>query len=242
MKTALITGSGTRLGLEFARHLASRGYALILHSNNSTQTAEALSVELNSKGTIAYNVPADFSTNAGIQQLIDRTKEILGSRSLGLEVIINSAAVMLAGRIGEISSVEIDQMMSINFKAPFLISQALIPIMKQNGVVINISDVGAEKIWLKYPIYSLSKNILTQSAKFFTKQFSPEVRINTLSLGIILQNVNITSQVWDQLMEKVPLKRAGQIKEVISGIDFLIDNKYVTGQTIIIDGGRSLEE
>jgi pteridine reductase len=242
MKTALITGSGTRLGLEFARHLASRGYALILHSNNSTKTAEAYTVELNNRGTIAYNVPADFSTNAGIQQLIDRTKEILGSRSLELEVIINSAAVMRSVRIGEISSDEIDQVMSINFKAPFLISQALIPFMKQNGVVINISDVGAEKIWLKYPIYSLSKNILTQSVKFFAKQFSPKVRMNTLSLGIILQDTNTTANVWEHLIQKVPLKRAGQINEVISGIDFLIDNEYVTGQTIIIDGGRSLEE
>lgn len=242
MKTALITGSGTRLGLEFARHLAARGYVLILHSNNSTKTAEAYTVELNNRGTIAYNVPADFSTNAGIQQLIDRTKEILGSRSLELEVIINSAAVMRSVRIGEISSDEIDQVMSINFKAPFLISQALIPLMKQNGVVINISDVGAEKIWIKYPIYSLSKNILTQSVKFFAKQFSPKVRMNTLSLGIILQDTNTTADVWEHLIQKVPLKRAGQINEVISGIDFLIDNEYITGQTIIIDGGRSLEE
>jgi len=114
--------------------------------------------------------------------------------------------------------------------------------MKQNGVVINISDVGAEKIWIKYPIYSLSKNILTQSVKFFAKQFSPKVRMNTLSLGIILQDTNTTADVWEHLIQKVPLKRAGQINEVISGIDFLIDNEYITGQTIIIDGGRSLEE
>lgn len=238
-KIALITGSGTRLGLIFARHLASRGYGLLLHYNNDHPELDGLIEEVE-KDNFAKKVQGDFATSNGIEKLIRSCTEFLSAESVNLELIINSAAVMPSGHIGKVSGEVLERIFWINFFAPFLINQELIPLMPGGGSVINISDIASELVWANYPVYSMSKNALGQSTKYFAKHFAPGIRVNTLSFGLVMKAEDITNQNWDNLLNKIPLGRQAQISEILSAIDFLIDNQYITGQNIIIDGGRSV--
>jgi len=233
---AVITGAGHRLGRLFATALAQRGYAILLHYFSSEIMAFELINELKSQGYQIYPVKADLTD---LEQIMELWKEI-DLIHLPLEVLINSAAIMPKGNIKYLSPQEFDHVYSLNLRAPLICSQEAVKRMEKGGLIINISDVGAGKNWLHYPAYTISKSSLEVLTRIFAKAVAPGIQVNAIAPGIIFPPEGMDPLELERLLMKVPSKRTVSPDEIISIVDLLLNNKYITGQIITVDGGYSL--
>jgi len=240
---AVVTGGAHRLGRAFALTLAYEGYAVLVHYHRSAQLAAKTVAEIKSFGVPAFSMQADLTHEEHIEGLFALADSLIArtdSRLSHLAVLVNSAAVMLRGNADTLPVDEWDATLDLNLKAPFLCAQQASLRMKRGGLIVNVSDIGAEKAWSKFPSYTISKAALESLTKVLARSFAPSVRVNAIAPGLVLPSENVTDHEWDRLVERLPLKRPATAEEVASALEFLLKNEYVTGQTIVVDGGYSL--
>ncbi len=232
---ALVTGSAHRLGKAFALSLAKMGYAIALHYRGSADEAEKTVEEICALGVDCIPIRADLTQPEKIDflfSLVDEFKQ-------PLKVVVNSAAVMPAGKPQELDLRDWDSAIDLNLRAPFLISQHAAKRMT-NGLIVNITDIGANKAWSRYPSYTVSKAGLESLTKILARAFAPNIRVNAIAPGLVLPSDVVNEETWNKLVDKLPLKRAATLDELTMTLEFLIKNEYITGQTIAVDGGYSL--
>lgn len=237
---ALVTGSAHRLGKAFALTLARMGYSIALHYHGSEDEAQKTKAEIESLGVQAHLLQADLTEPLQIQQLFSDLDFILHPSSLILSAIVNSAAIMPVGNSRDLNLADWNSALDLNLRAPFLIAQQAAKRMTAGGLIVNISDIGAQKAWSRYPSYTVSKAGLESLTKMLARALAPGIRVNAIAPGLVLPSDVVTPEQWDKLVEKLPLKRAARVDEITSALEFLIKNEYITGQTIVVDGGYSL--
>ena len=237
---ALVTGSAHRLGKAFALSLAHQGYALLLHYNHAEAEARQTADEIRALGVPAHLAQADLTEPSQIQSLFTNLDSILHNSSDIFSLLANSAAVMPVGRPRELTLEDWDLALDTNLRAPFLLAQESAKRMTNGGLIVNITDIGAQKAWSRYPSYTVSKAALESLTKMLARAFAPSIRVNAIAPGLVLQSDVVTSEEWERLINRLPLKRAATLDEVTSALEFLIKNEYITGQTIVVDGGYSL--
>lgn len=241
---ALVTGAAHRLGLVFAKSLANLGYGIVLHYNNSPELIVRKAVEeLNHYGVQVFPVRANLRIENEINSLfsfIDSISDHQKNGKMQLKVLVNSAGVMRDDKSENLSWDEYNKISELNLRAPFFCSKLAYDRMDQGGIIINISDIAAQKHWTKYSAYSISKAGLDAQTKILAKIFAPRVRVNGIAPGLFLSSDLITKDEWNRLLNKVPLKITGQSNHLTDTLEFLIKNEYITGQTITVDGGYSL--
>lgn len=242
MDIAVVTGAAHRLGKSFAQHLARLGYGIVLHYHSSLDQVKITEQDIVELGVPARIVYADLRNADEVKELfekIDRFCDEMGHFSK-LKILVNSAAIMRKSDIASMPIDEFDETLSVNLRAPFLCAQAAYSRMQAGGLIINISDIAAQKNWISYPAYTISKAGLDSLTRVLAKSFAPKVRVNAIAPGLVLKSVDISTDDWDRLLNRVPLKRAAGEDELSSTLDLLINNEYITGQSIIVDGGYSL--
>jgi len=237
---ALITGGAHRLGKVFALTLARMGYDLLLHYHSADEQAQQTKNEIESLGVKAYLFKADLTQPDQIQSLISNLDSLLSLTNYHLLLLVNSAAVMPVGNPRELELKDWDSALDLNLRAPFLLAQEAAKRMAAGGLIVNITDIGAQKAWSRYPSYTVSKSALESLTKLLARAFAPNIRVNAIAPGLVLQSDVVTQEQWDKLVERLPLKRAAKPEEIASALEFLIKNEYITGQTIVVDGGYSL--
>lgn len=237
---ALVTGSAHRLGKAFALSLARMGYSIALHYRGSEKEAQATKAEVEAFGVQARLLKADLAVPAQITSLFTELDFILHRSSLILSVIVNSAAIMPVGSPRDLELHEWDSALDLNLRAPFFIAQQAAKRMTEGGLIVNITDIGAQKAWSRYPSYTVSKAGLESLTKMLARSFAPEIRVNAIAPGLVLPSDVVTPETWQKLVERLPLKRAATLDEITTTLEFLIKNEYITGQTIVVDGGYSL--
>ena len=233
---ALVTGSAQRLGKAFALTLARMGYSIALHYRGSVTEAEKTTAEIRALGVDCLPIRADLTVPDKIEFLFSMVDEF----NAPLNVVVNSAAVMPVGNPRNLERHKWDEALDLNLRAPFLIAQEAAKRMTQGGVIINISDVGSQKPWSRYPSYIVSKAGVESLTKMLARALAPDIRVNAIAPGLVLPSDVVTPEQWDQLVKKLPLQRAATLEELTSTLEFLIKNEYITGQTIVVDGGYSL--
>jgi len=147
---------------------------------------------------------------------------------------------MPAGNLQDLELENWNSALDLNLRAPFLLSQHAAKRMAEGGMIVNISDIGAQKVWSRYPSYTVSKAGLESLTKLLARALAPNIRVNAIAPGLVLPSGMVTQDQWNQLVDKLPLKRAATLNEITYTLQFLINNKYITGQTIVVDGGYSL--
>ncbi|MFN8382327.1 MAG: SDR family oxidoreductase [Anaerolineales bacterium] len=233
---ALVTGSARRLGKAFALSLARMGYSIALHHRGSVTEAEQTVEEIHAIGVDCLPIRADLTVPEKVDFLFSMVDEF----HVPLKVVVNSAAVMPVGNPRELELHDWNSALDLNLRAPFLIAQQAAKRMTEGGLIVNISDIGAQKAWSRYPSYTVSKAGLESLTKMLARALAPKIRVNAIAPGLVLPSDVVTSQKWQNLVEKLPLKRAATLEEITSTLEFLIKNEYITGQTIVVDGGYSL--
>ncbi len=229
---ALVTGAAHRLGKVFALTLARHGFDIILHYHHSSDAALQTKAELESVGSRVILAQADLTDPAQIQSLV------LNFESLN--VLVNSAAFMPSGNVDLLSLENWDTSLDLNLRAPFLLAQEASKKMTAGGLIVNITDMGAQKAWSRYPSYTVSKAALESLTKILARAYAPNIRVNAIAPGFVLQSDIVPDEEWERLIKRIPLKRPARTEEIASALEFLLQNEYMTGQTIVVDGGYSL--
>jgi pteridine reductase len=157
-----------------------------------------------------------------------------------LDVLVNSAAFMPSGNVDSLSIENWDTALDLNLRAPFLLAQECAMKMTEGGLIVNITDVGAQKAWSRYPSYTVSKAALESLTRILARALAPKIRVNAIAPGLVLQSDIVSTEEWQRLINRIPLKRPARSEEIASALEFLLKNQYITGQTIVVDGGYSL--
>ncbi len=233
---ALVTGAAQRLGKEFALSLARMGFAIGLHYRHSATEANRTKKEIEALGVPAYLLRADLKSPERIAHLFSIVREF----DEPLKVLVNSAAEMPVGHPRELALDDWDSALDLNLRAPFLMAQQAAALMTDGGLIVNVTDIGANKAWSRYPSYAVSKSALESLTRVLARAFAPTIRVNAIAPGLVLQSDVVTPEEWERLVNRLPLKRPARPEEISSALEFLVKNEYVTGQTIVVDGGYSL--
>ena len=229
---ALVTGSAHRLGKSFALTLARLGYDIVLHYHSAEEEARQTQLEIESLSRRVFLAQADLTQPAEIQSLLSNLES--------LDVLVNSAAFMPSGKVDSLSLETWNTTLDLNLRAPFLLAQACAKKMTDGGLIVNITDVGAQKAWSRYPSYTVSKAALESLTKILARALAPKIRVNAIAPGFVLQSDIVPAEEWERLIGRIPLKRPARSEEITSALEFLLKNEYITGQTIVVDGGYSL--
>jgi len=239
MKTALISGGAARIGAQIVRTLHENGYKVIIHCHQSEEVAQTLCRELNSKQkNSAQVVVVDLGDNKDIKKLTQTIKS--------LDLLVNNASVFYPTSIKNSTIEDWDKTININLRAPFFISTGLSKVLAiSQGSIINIIDIHSDRPLKNFSIYNISKAGLKMLTKTLAKELAPYIRVNGISPGSILWPQD-ESQLSDNekmmMLDRIALKRQGSPNDIAQAVLFLANAKYITGQVINIDGGRSLNQ
>ena len=196
--------------------------------------------ELNQlRANSACRIKADLQKLADIRQLAELALE----RWSGIDVLINNASAFFPGPIESTSEQDWECLIDTNLKAPFFLTQALLPsLISRQGCIINIIDIHAERGLKGYPVYSITKAGLAAMTRSLAKELGPDVRVNGISPGAILWPENdIDETTQAEILSRIALRRSGNPLDIARAVRFFIEEgDYITGQILAIDGGRTL--
>lgn len=235
MPLALVTGAAHRLGRVFAETLAHKGYAIALHYNRSREKAEQAAEEIRRLGVAVYPIPAELDGQVQVEALF---RQIDGLQH-PLRVLVNSAAVMPRGSLRDLSLEAWEATLRLNLSMPFLLAQQAARRM-DTGLIVNITDIGAKKAWTGFPAYTVSKAALESLTRLQARTYAPAIRVNAIAPGLALQAQEMPDEEWNRLAGRLPIPRAARPQELAAALEFLLENEYITGQSISVDGGYSL--
>jgi pteridine reductase len=154
-----------------------------------------------------------------------------------LNILVNSASVFSPATAQETSEAHWDEQMNSNAKAPFFVAQRAARLMKE-GKIVNLADVAGEVIWPGYLAYSVSKAALLAVNRGLAKAFAPHIHVNAIAPGPVLFPPYYTDEQKKSAIERTLLKREGSPQDIVNAVMFLIENDYITGEVIHVDGGR----
>ena len=235
-KVALVTGAAKRIGRAVALRLAAEGADVIIHYNRSQSEADDAAREIEKLGRKSIALQADLSNVGEIKRLFQQAAERFGH----LDILVNSAANFLHSPLEDVSEKLWDTALDTNLKAPFFCAQAAAPLLKQSrGVIVNFADIGGILPWPGYIPHCASKAGVIMLTKCLAKALAPEVRVNAIAPGTITMSDDPSE--WEaDFIRRAPLHRTGTPGDVAEAVSFLIRSNFLTGQTLVLDGGRTL--
>ncbi len=235
---ALVTGSARRIGATIVRTLHASGMRVIIHYRGSQQEAEALAAELEeTRPDSTRLLQADLDDPDAVRRLAAQAVDAFGQ----LDLLVNNASSFYPTPVETASDDDWTRLVHSNLRAPFILSQQLAPALReQNGSIINIVDVYAEKPLSQHTLYCMAKAGLAMMTKSLARELGPEIRVNGVSPGPILWPES-GQMNQDAITDATALKRCGAPEDIAGAVQWLAsDAGFVTGQILAVDGGRSL--
>jgi pteridine reductase len=239
-KVVLVTGAARRIGAAIVTRLHAEGARVAIHFRSSAKEADLLANHLNDvRPDSAATFRANLLKVEGFPDLI-RSIATWGG---GLDALVNNASTFYSTPIGEINEHHWNDLVGSNFKAPLFLSQAAAPHLRAaGGSIVNIVDIHAQRPLRDHPVYGPAKAALAMLTRALAKDLAPQIRVNGISPGAILwPEVGMTDAAQESILRQVPLGCAGEPADVADCALYLLrDARYVTGQIIAVDGGRSI--
>lgn len=264
MKVALVTGGARRIGAALVKKLHEAHYNVVIHCHQSEPQAKILAQELNLKRpNSALVIQEDLHSMQAVTRLIEKTTHWQNR----LDLLINNASIFLRTNLTEINRVQpkggnqkyaddfLEEQLSlfdenwsslfdVNAKVPFFLSLRAYPhLAQQKGCIINLTDIHADKPLKGYAIYCQAKAALSMQTKVLAREFAPQVRVNAIAPGAIVwpENENeLSDEAKEVILAKTPLKRHGDPQFIAQALLALVENLFITGQILAVDGGRSI--
>ena len=234
-RLALVTGAGHRVGRALALGLAARGMDIAVHYNASERPARATARSIEALGRRAEIFPSNLAERGAPAALVNAVSGRMGN----LDVVINSAAVMMRTPWDSVTEAEWDDMFALNLRAAFFVSQAAALTMRdRGGAIVNIADLAAYETWPAYIPHGITKVGIVQMTRALARVLAPAVRVNAVAPGAVLLPESWTDADAQRLAETTPLRRLGTPDDVVGAVIYLLEADFVTGETIIVDGGR----
>ena len=239
-KRILITGAAKRIGKEMALSFFNKGWDIVIHYNSSKEEAEGLADQMNSeRNNSAMLVQANLDNANEVEMLVEKILSKNGS----IDALINNASTFYPTPIGTFSEENWNALMGSNLKAPlFLIQSFYKELEKNKGFIINVTDINVDRALVNHSIYLAAKSGLQTLTKSLAKELAPNIRVNAIAPGAILEppNTDWTAEQKNNIINAVPMRRMGTEKDIVDAAIYLSEAEYVTGQILNIDGGKSL--
>ncbi|MFI4918463.1 MAG: pteridine reductase [Legionellales bacterium] len=240
-KVALVTGGGRRIGAAVVETLHGAGFKVAIHCRHAWREAEAIADALNhQRPDSALVLPKELTETSAAPELI----QAVFKWTARLDLLVNNASIFTRTDCNALDTSTWDELFNINVKAPFLLSLAARALLaKQQGSIINITDIHAEKPLKDYAVYCQTKAALEMQTKALAREFAPEIRVNAVAPGAIAwpEEANSLSTLAQQkIIAKTPLQRHGSPEFIAQAVLALVENPFITGQIIRVDGGRSI--
>jgi len=237
-RRALVTGAARRVGRALAVGLARAGCDVAVHYHGSSNEAEATARAIEEVGRRAELVRADLRDPRAAQAIAGTAARTLG----GLEILVNSAAIMTQQRVDAVTPESWDETFDLNLRAVFFVSQGAIAHLRPvRGRIVNIADVAAFEPWPEYVPHCVSKAGVVMLTKGLARALAPDIAVNAVAPGAVLVPESWSGAARDHVVDTTPLKRLGTPEDVVQAVRYLLEGgDYVTGTTLVVDGGRLL--
>jgi NAD(P)-dependent dehydrogenase (short-subunit alcohol dehydrogenase family) len=234
-QVALVTGAGKRIGRSIALRLAAEGAAVAVNYRTSKAEAESVVGEIGALGARAVAIQADVSLRAEVAKLFAAVEKEFGR----LDILVNNAGEFFAAKFEDITDEQWDGIMNANLKSQFFCAQAAAPIMKRQGRgrIINLASLGGLLAWPGYTHYCVSKAGVIMLTRCMAGALAPEILVNAIAPGTI----QFPGEAPDaEYIRRVPLHRTGTGDDIAAAALYLATSDFVTGQVMVVDGGRTL--
>jgi NAD(P)-dependent dehydrogenase (short-subunit alcohol dehydrogenase family) len=245
-KRVLVTGAGTGIGQGIALAFARRGAAVAVHYSHSSAGAEAVVKEITASGGVAAAFQADFAQVTSLERMAREVVTFLG----GLDVLVNNAGITMNRPFGKVTVEQFDLLYQVNVRAPFFLSQALLPeLEKSRGVIINLSSIHAYEGYIEHSVYAATRGAIVSLTRQLAIELAPRgVRVNAIAPGAVPVPNHFTStpdvdmeQAIKDTGKSIPIGFAGTPQDIGNVAAFLASEeaRYIVGQTLIVDGGTT---
>jgi len=245
---ALVTGAGARVGRAIAVELARAGFELAIHYNRSAAGAEETLRQVRDAGSDGWLVQASLESVEGCQALISAVKDRWDS----LHLLVNNASAFDPVPFEEITPEQWESMLGVNLRAPFLLSQGLLPLLEgpsitegaqpgEGNLVVHLTDIGAERPIPGYAHYSVSKAGLVMLIRAMAVELSPRIRVAGVAPGQVIWPPDYPEELRERIAARIPIPRVGTPEDVAKVVRFLsLDAPYLNGLIVPVDGGRAV--
>lgn len=233
---ALVTGAGARVGQAIAIGLAQSGCDVAIHYHGSAHGAEETARAVRAAGRRAELLPADLRDAQAARALAEEAAR----RFKRLDVLVNSAAIMVQERVEDVTPESWNATFDLNLRAMFFVSQGAIPHLRRaKGKIVNMADIAGMEPWPSYVPHCISKAGVIMLTKGLARALAPEIAVNAIAPGAVLLPDGWDEQARNHMVETTPLKRLGSPDDVVAAVRFLLaGTDYVTGTILVVDGGR----
>ena len=232
MPTAIVTGGAIRIGKAMALHLARKGFNIALHHHKSLPSA--VIEEIKSQGVQCRNYPCDFSNLEEAERFIEK---ILADFD-DVELLINSAANFIQENLEETQKKTLADTLHLNLMSPYLLMRDFKRSVNK-GMIINILDERVRKHVSTFGAYSVSKVGLKYLTELAAVEWGETVRVNGIAPGLILPPQGGAPGYLEKAAKKVPTRTHGKMENLLQALDYLMENKFVNGDTLFVDGAES---
>lgn len=238
-EVALVTGSSRGIGLEIAKHLAQEGYQVVL--NSRSQITDEILSEFEEVEHPVVQKTGDISDFEKSKEIIDQVVDEFGK----IDILINNAGITRDGLIMRMKEEDFDSVIATNLKGTFNMCRHVTQPMlkKKTGTIINLSSVVGITGNAGQTNYAASKAGVIGLTKSLARELaSRRITVNAIAPGYIETEMteNLSDRVRKKMFDQIPLKRFGQAEEIAQTVDFLINNRYITGQVIEVNGGLNV--
>jgi len=233
-KAALVTGGSDRIGKAIALQLAKLGYQIILHYNSSIEKAKATQQELETLNVKCQLLQIDFKNDRIDTNILDKVDS-----NFDLQILVNNASDFTPSDFNMPSDDWLHHHFNITFKSAYTLTKAFAQ-HKKAGLIINLLDTKVEDNDTIHLDYVLSKKLLKEFTKIAAYELAPNFRVNAIGPGLILPP---PGEKMDYLREKaksIPLQTIGDLKQIQNTVKLFVENTFLTGQIIYVDGGENL--
>lgn len=236
-QVALVTGGAVRVGRAITLGLAEAGYDMVVAYHASEGAAGEVVRRVEALGRRIVAVQGDLSEAGAVDGLAAAVRSTYGR----LDLLVNSASLFREIPYDEVDEEEWDRVMAVNLKAPFLVVRATSDLLEASGgSVINLLDLSAYRPFARYPHHSVSKAGLLQLTRVMARGLAPRVRVNAIAPGTVLPPEDADREDLEHDRRKTPLGRLGSPEDVVRTVLFLAGSPFLTGEVIVVDGGRHL--
>lgn len=245
-KTAIITGAGGQLGSRIVLALAHRGLNCLCHFNTNAARAEQVVQGVKKLGCSAALFQADLSKPGFAAEMFNEA-----ARLGPVRVVVNSASVFTRQPLGTFSDAEVANLLAVNLAAPLSICNTFADYLLNEGAdwktaeepfaaIISMTDVAGIRPWARFAPYCASRAGLIAMTQSLAKELAPGVTVNAIAPGIVTWPGKMDPADEQNQLAKIPARRFGSPEDITRAVNYLLDSPYVTGQTLTVDGGRSL--
>ena len=239
--TALITGASQRLGKEMAICLAKKGFDLVIHYNKSqaqaTQLLQELKQNYNINGAI---IDGDLSDKSSAKKIANFMFENYPNWNL----LINNSSIFNKSKFLDDLDEEFENNLAIHLTSPLYLShffaKNVIAKKIKNAQIINMLDKNIARTDTAYFYYLLSKKFLAEFTKMLALEIAPHIRVNGIAPGYVALETIVSTEYAEKIITKIPLQKICDIKNIVQTLEFLLENDFINGQILSIDGGASL--